>query len=617
MRKILLCAVMALFAVVVSAQELNVGSINVRLLAKGDYKKHNGWDLRKGYLCDMINLEAFDVFGAQEVKKPQLDDMLTALPEYRYVGVGRDDGKEKGEYSPVFYRNDKFKLLNSGTFWLSETPDQVSKGWDGLCRRVCSWAYLQRKSDKVCFYFLSTHLDHKGKVAKMEGAKLIVKFIKEQCKGENVIIVGDFNVNQGSEPYKVFAESGVLNDTYDIAKYRFAPTGTFNSFEPRRYTDKRIDHIFVSKGISVSRYGTLTYHYFRDMKAEEQDMGSAAPKEIKGENRDVKCLSDHYAVQSFITLNGAAKPKKVNELNVGSFNIRNGRPLRSGEERPNGKKNDYTRYDGWDDRKQQICDMINLEAFDVFGAQEVRKVQLDEMLAMLPDYDYIGVGREDGKEKGEYSPVFYRKDVLEKLDGGTFWLSPTPDVPSKGWDARYNRICSWGVFRHKASGKKVCFMNVHFDHRGVQARIEAAKQIAAYVKKNCKGMTVVLSGDFNVTQHSDSYKALIDTKVMKDSHDLAEYRFEPTGTFNSFNPRRFTTHRIDHLFVSKGVKVSRWGVLTYHYLRTPTAEEVAEKEAKWAAELEKNPNKKRPAVENRDVKCISDHYAIQAFITMK
>ena len=617
MRKIFLCTVMALFAVVVSAQELNVGSINVRLLAKGDYKKHNGWDLRKGYLCDMINLEAFDVFGAQEVKKPQLDDMLAALPEYRYVGVGRDDGKEKGEYSPVFYRNDKFKLLNSGTFWLSETPDQVSKGWDGLCRRVCSWAYLQRKSDKVCFYFLSTHLDHKGKVAKMEGAKLIVKFIKEQCKGENVIIVGDFNVNQGSEPYKVFAESGVLNDTYDIAKYRFAPTGTFNSFEPRRYTDKRIDHIFVSKGISVSRYGTLTYHYFRDMKAEEQDMGSAAPKEIKGENREVKCLSDHYAVQSFITLKGAAKPKKVYELNVGSFNIRNGRSLRPDEVRPNGKKNDYTRYDGWDDRKQQICDMINLEAFDVFGAQEVRKVQLDEMLAMLPDYDYIGVGREDGKEKGEYSPVFYRKDVLEKLDGGTFWLSPTPDVPSKGWDARYNRICSWGVFRHKASGKKVCFMNVHFDHRGVQARIEAAKQIAAYVKKNCKGMTVVLSGDFNVTQHSDSYKALIDTKVMKDSHDLAEYRFEPTGTFNSFNPRRFTTHRIDHLFVSKGVKVSRWGVLTYHYLRTPTAEEVAEKEAKWAAELEKNPNKKRPAVENRDVKCISDHYAIQAFITMK
>ena len=312
----LIGAMMAIFAFVASAQELNVGSINVRLLAKGDYKKHNGWDQRKAQLCDMINLEAFDVFGSQEVKKPQLDDMLAALPAYRYVGVGRDDGHEKGEYSPVFYRKDKFKLLDSGTFWLSETPDQVSKGWDGLCRRVCSWAYLQRKSDKTCFYFLSTHLDHRGKVAKMEGAKLIVKFVKEHCKGENVIIVGDFNVAQDSEPYKVFAESGILNDTYDIAKYRFAPTGTFNAFDPRRYTTTRIDHIFVSNGIKVSRYGTLTYHYFRNMKAEEQDMGSAAPKEIKGENRDVKCLSDHYPVQSFITLMPSATTKVKKAKNV-------------------------------------------------------------------------------------------------------------------------------------------------------------------------------------------------------------------------------------------------------------------------------------------------------------
>lgn len=311
----------------------------------------------------------------------------------------------------------------------------------------------------------------------------------------------------------------------------------------------------------------------------------------------------------------AAFSASAQELNVGSFNIRNGRSLRPGEAVPT--KGDYKNNDGWDQRKVVLCDMINLEAFDVFGAQEVRKGQLDDMLAMLPDYDYIGVGRDHGDDRGEFSPVFYRKDVLEKLDGGTFWLSPTPNVPSKGWDAKYNRICSWGVFRHKESGKKICFMNVHFDHRGVQARIEASKQIAAYVKKNCKGMTVVLSGDFNVTQHSDSYKTLIDTKVLKDSYNLAKYRFEPTGTFNSFNPRRYTTHRIDHLFVSKGVKVDRWGVLTYHYLRVPTAEEVAAAEAKFEAALAKNPKKKKPNFEKREVKCISDHYAIQAFVTLK
>lgn len=310
MRRLFLSAVVALFALSASAQELNVGSINVRLLAKGDYKKHNGWDERKQYLCDMINLEAFDVFGAQEVKKPQLDDMLALLPDYRYIGVGRDDGKEKGEYSPVFYRKDKFKLLASGTFWLSETPDQVSKGWDGQCRRVCTWGYFQRKSDKSRFYFLSTHLDHRGAVAKMEGAKLLVKFIKEQCKGENTILVGDFNIDQNSAPYKVIAESGVLRNAYDIAKHRFAPTGTLNVFNSYRYTTRRIDHIFVTNDITASRYGTLTYHYFRNQKGVEQEMDTAAPKEIKGENRELKCPTDHYPVQSFVTLKQSPKTKK-------------------------------------------------------------------------------------------------------------------------------------------------------------------------------------------------------------------------------------------------------------------------------------------------------------------
>lgn len=290
------------------------------------------------------------------------------------------------------------------------------------------------------------------------------------------------------------------------------------------------------------------------------------------------------------------------ELNVASFNIRNGKSLKPGQELP--KKGDYAKWNGWDHRKQILCDMINLEAFDIFGSQEVRKGQLDDMLAMLPDYDYIGVGRDKGDDRGEFSPVFYRKDKFEKLDGGTFWLSPTPNVPSKGWDAKYNRICSWGKFLHKESGKKVYFLNVHFDHRGVQARIEASKQIAEYVKKNCKGATVILSGDFNVTQNSDSYKVLATSKVLKDTYDLAKYRFEPTGTFNGFNPRRFTNCRIDHLFVSKGVKVSRWGVLTYHYYFD-----------KYAAE-----GKVAPAdikTDKREVKCISDHYAIQAWVTLK
>ena len=294
------------------------------------------------------------------------------------------------------------------------------------------------------------------------------------------------------------------------------------------------------------------------------------------------------------------------ELNVASFNIRNGAPLKEGKERPTKGKSDYVKYNGWDDRKQILCDMINFEAFDIFGSQEVRKVQLDEMLAMLPDYDYIGVGR-DGGDKGEFCPIFYRRDVLEKLDGGTFWLSPTPDVPSKGWDAKYKRICTWGLFRQKATGKKVCFMNIHLDHIGQQARLESAKQLVAYVKKHCKGASVVIVGDYNVSQSSESYQHFASSKILKDTYEAAKYRFAPTGTFNGFNPRRYTTYRIDHIFVSKKLKVSRHGVLTYHYFRDMKAKEeamdtLAPKEVKG---------------ENRETKCLTDHYVVQAFVTLK
>lgn len=311
MKRFFLCALMALFTFAASAEELNVASFNIRLNSKKDYKKHNGWNERKQYVCDLINLEAFDVFGVQEARKPQLNNMLAMLPDYEYIGVGRDDGKSRGEFCPVFYRKDKFKMLNGGTFWLSETPDEVSRGWDGVCRRICSWGYFQRKSDKMRFYFLCIHLDHKGKEAQMEGSKLVVDWIKRNCKGENAIVVGDFNVTQNSEAYSIFAESGILKDTYEAAKYRFAPTGTFNGFNPNRYTTQRIDHIFVTNNIDVSRYGVLTYRYFRKVDGEEQDMDTAAPKEVKGKDYEIKNPSDHYPIQSWITLNkGAKKAKK-------------------------------------------------------------------------------------------------------------------------------------------------------------------------------------------------------------------------------------------------------------------------------------------------------------------
>jgi endonuclease/exonuclease/phosphatase family metal-dependent hydrolase len=299
MRKFFLTLATLLLVATATAQ-LNVGSVNVRFITPKDYEHNNGWEQRREVLCNIIRFENFDIFGAQEVTHPQLTDMLRLLPDYDHIGVARDDGKQRGEYSPVFYNRERFVKLDGGTFWLSETPDKVSKGWDGLCRRVCSWGKFKDKSSKTIFWFFNLHMDHRGRTAQRESAKLIIEHIKQMCGATaNVIITGDFNVKQGSEPYNTFINSGIVKDSYEAADIRFAPTGTFNGFNASNFTTHRIDHILVAESAKVERYGVLTYHYWYDQRGEEGGFANA-PDDIKRETRQVKLPSDHYPVQAFI-----------------------------------------------------------------------------------------------------------------------------------------------------------------------------------------------------------------------------------------------------------------------------------------------------------------------------
>ena len=296
MRKSFLFVLFAIMCMSLSAQTLNVATYNIRLHTKADYKNGDGWTERRDEMCNLIAFSDFDIFGTQEVFHDQLMDMLERLPDYGYVGGARDDGATTGEYSPILYRKSRFDVLKSGTFWLSETPDKVSYGWDADCRRVCSWAHLKDKVTKKKFWFFNTHMDHIGVVARAEGAKLILSRIRQMC-GENarVILTGDFNVAQDSAPYKTIAESGLMYDSYGLADVKFAPSGTFNSFDIKRNSDKRIDHIFVSRGIDVLRYGILTYHYWSN-KCNEKD----GVKEGEKRNNYVHLPSDHYPVQIFV-----------------------------------------------------------------------------------------------------------------------------------------------------------------------------------------------------------------------------------------------------------------------------------------------------------------------------
>lgn len=244
----------------VVAQEITVGSYNVRYANNND--TGNLWTDRAPVIANLLRFHDFDIFGTQEALKNQLDDISKALPAYARYGLGRDDGKEKGEHSAIFYKKDKFKLLKKGDFWLSETPDKPSLGWDATCcNRIASWVYLQDIKNKKKFYFFNVHYDHQGKVARTESSKLLLRKISEIAGKEPVILTGDFNGDQQSEWYLTLANSGLLQDTYKQVPYPYASNASFNAFGSKLDGEQIIDHIFVTNHFKVNKWGILTDTY--------------------------------------------------------------------------------------------------------------------------------------------------------------------------------------------------------------------------------------------------------------------------------------------------------------------------------------------------------------------
>ncbi len=295
MKKLFLSSACLLFAMAMSAQSIFVSTYNIRHRNNGDEKKGNVWATRCKVICDMINFEAPDVFGTQEVLIGQLRDLRAGLDNYDFIGVGRDDGKEAGEYSALFYKKDHLTLLNHGNFWLNETPDKPKRGWDAACIRICTWGEFKQKNTGFRFFHFNLHMDHVGIVARREAAKLIVKKVREIAKGAPVVVTGDFNVDQNNEIFKIFTDSGILKDSYTAARLRFAENGTFNSFNTSFWSPSRIDHVFVSPQFAVDRYGILTNAYWTP-KATDTQKGNDAPSKTKFEKRDRRAPSDHYPV---------------------------------------------------------------------------------------------------------------------------------------------------------------------------------------------------------------------------------------------------------------------------------------------------------------------------------
>ncbi|MBO3696953.1 endonuclease/exonuclease/phosphatase family protein [Roseivirga sp. E12] len=212
----------------------------------------NKWDDRKDAVVALINHYDPLVFGIQEGLISQVQFIKDKTTRYDYLGVGRDDGKTKGELSAVFYDTEKVTLLKEGTFWLSKTPDKVSKDWDAALPRICTYGQFEVKATKEVFWFFNTHFDHIGKVARANSASLIVQKIKEIAGSTAPIILsGDFNATPNSQP--ILNITRYMKDGYSDSQNEFyGPIGTFSGFDISAKLENRIDYIFFRNINAVS-----------------------------------------------------------------------------------------------------------------------------------------------------------------------------------------------------------------------------------------------------------------------------------------------------------------------------------------------------------------------------
>ena len=245
-------------------EEIDLMSYNIgydEALYNTGEPKENYWVNRRAHQVGLVNFHNPDIIGMQEPHLHQVKYLKDNLDGYEWVGYGREDGKEDGEYNPIFYMAGKFELLKFDVFWLSETPYKVSKSWDAGYTRICTWALFESKETKKQFYVFNTHFDSKGKKARLKSATLINKKITEIVKSTPVFVLGDFNFIPESDAYIEILNYG-LNDAKLITKNKpYGPNGTFNRFNYKVLPKYRIDYIYVSKRIEILKYGVLTDSY--------------------------------------------------------------------------------------------------------------------------------------------------------------------------------------------------------------------------------------------------------------------------------------------------------------------------------------------------------------------
>lgn len=237
------------------SQSYTAATYNIRFSTEND--GINRWENRKDWLVGQVKDLSPDILGTQEGLNEQIVYLDNTLSDYDYVGIGREDGKKAGEYAAIFYKKESFLSLEDGTFWLSETPDTVSKGWGANFERICTYTLLFDEKNNQHLWVFNAHLDHESKPARIESIQLIWDYIQKLNKQNYpVILMGDLNAVPDSPPIIFISQH--LNDSKSISQNApIGPVGTYNGFNVSHPLDRRIDYIFVNDNITVQQYKVI------------------------------------------------------------------------------------------------------------------------------------------------------------------------------------------------------------------------------------------------------------------------------------------------------------------------------------------------------------------------
>ena len=476
-----------------------------------------------------------DSFGLQEVTVTWMAALKAAFPEYGCVGVARDNGRETfgiGEYCPIFYLKETYDLVQSGNFWLSDTPGEPSFGPGAAYRRVCTWAVLQNKETQQLYMHVNTHFDNASEEARKAAAAQICAWWEKDYNTMPTVFTADLNSTEKGAAYRTL--SGTLTDTR-LAAPDSVYCPTYHNCAETADSYVTLDHIFCSADIAPQVFRVVTTgmdnRFISDHFPLYADLA-------------VPAVKDGMGGHEFPLIEPEEKPAVATRIM--SFNLRGGDV--------NGVRADY--------RRAIAAEEIRRVKPDSVGTQEATRWWITALEDLLPEYAWVGVERDEGKpadQGNESCVIFYLKAKYKLMDHGDFWISDTPDVPSYGPGAACIRICTWARLKNRLTGEEYVHVNTHFDHISEEARVQGGQIVNDFIQTHFAGMNVVFTADMNTTPDTPTYDTM--------TQNLADARFAAAdavsyGTFHGCRPEDRADYYIDYILVSPELPVLTYRTVT-------------------------------------------------------